>query len=65
MYPGWAEGAAPYWIIDESVLGEHVGELEVLPECCDEADDKDGPEREAAAGTNHYIYALDAVDIVM
>lgn len=49
MYPGRAEGAAPYWAGDEAVLGEGVGELEVLPERGDEADDEDCPEHEAAA----------------
>jgi len=49
MYPGWAEGTAPYWAGDEAVLGERVGELEVLPERSDEADDEGCPEYEAAA----------------
>lgn len=49
MYPGWAEDAAPYWAGDEAVLGECIGEFEVLPERGDEADDEGCPEYEAAA----------------
>jgi len=37
------------WAGDEAVLGERVGELEVLPERGDEADDEDCPEHEADA----------------
>jgi len=50
MHPGRAEGAAPYRALDEVVLGEGVGELEVLPERGDEADDEGCPECEADAG---------------
>ena len=49
MHPGWAECTAPYWAGDEAFLGERVGELEVLPERSDEADDEDCPEYEADA----------------
>lgn len=49
MHPRRAEGTAPYRALDEAILGECVGELEVLPERGDEANDEDRPEREAAA----------------
>ena len=49
MVEGPDNASSTLWAGDEAVLGEFVGELEVLPKCGDEADDEDCPEREADA----------------